>query len=115
MNIREILEQVKASSKIAPKPVEEEAETTTSSIPADSAPVYPGHSKCQMFDVGSDVFRRFTLGRNKFERWNNFLDRDDEDQKKIYDAIKRSKSGIVLRDSTTGAMISLRRRSSNGL
>ena len=70
--------------------------------------------KGKSFDVSTDVFRRFSTGRNKFERWNKFLDLNDENQKAIYDyATKNRGASIVLRDSETGAIRAIRPRSSN--
>jgi hypothetical protein len=70
----------------------------------------------KLFNVPSEVFRKFDTGRVKFERWSKYLDTTQESQKAIYDyAKKKPKSLIVLRDETTGAMRSIRKRSSNGL
>ena len=72
--------------------------------------------KYKMFEVPAEVFRKFDTGRNKFERWSKYLDLADENQKTIYDyATRNTQSVVVLRDSTTGAMRAIRRRSSNGL
>jgi hypothetical protein len=69
-----------------------------------------------MFEVPAEVFRKFDTGRNKFERWSKYLDLADENQKTIYDyATRNTQSVVVLRDSTTGAMRAIRRRSANGL
>ena len=70
----------------------------------------------KMFDVDSEIFRRFQTGRIKFERWSKYLDLNNEDQKVIYNyALKNSGDIIVLRDSTTGALRAIRRRSADGL
>jgi len=72
--------------------------------------------KYKMFEVPAEVFRKFDTGRNKFERWSKYLDLADENQKTIYDyATRNTKAVVVLRDSTTGAMRAIRRRSANGL
>lgn len=72
--------------------------------------------KYKMFEVPSEVFRKFDTGRNKFERWSKYLDLADDNQKSIYDyATRNTHSVVVLRDSTTGAMRAIRRRSANGL
>lgn len=72
--------------------------------------------KYKMFEVPAEVFRKFDTGRNKFERWSKYLDLADENQKSIYDyATRNTQSVVVLRDSTTGAMRAIRRRSANGL
>jgi len=73
-------------------------------------------SKRKQFDVPTEVFRRFQTGRNKFERWAKFLNLEDSNQKSIYDyAIRNRDATIILRDSETGAMRSIRPRSSNNL
>lgn len=66
------------------------------------------------FDVPTDVYRNFDYGRNKYERWKKFLNLEDDEQKKIYDYAKRNPGHIiVLRCSTTGALRSIRRRSTD--
>jgi hypothetical protein len=68
------------------------------------------------FMIPSEVFRKFESGRNKFERWNKYLDLSQESQKAIYDyARKNPKKVVVLQDETTGAMRAIRRRSANNL
>ena len=72
--------------------------------------------KRKQFDVPTEVFRRFQTGRNKFERWAKFLNLEDSNQKSIYDyAIRNRDATIILRDNETGAMRSIRPRSSNNL
>jgi hypothetical protein len=70
----------------------------------------------RLFDVPPEVFRKFQTGRNKFERWSKYLDLQNEEQKAIYDyARKKPRNTIVLRDSSTGALRSIRRKASNQL
>jgi hypothetical protein len=70
----------------------------------------------RLFDVPSEVFRKFETGRNKFERWSRFLDVTQENQKAIYDYAKKNpKRTVVLRDEVTGALRAIRRKSSNQL
>ncbi len=67
-----------------------------------------------MFDVPSDVFRRFETGRNKFERWSKYLDVNDKDQAEVLAyAKKQPKNTIVLRDSSNGVLRQIRRRAAN--
>jgi hypothetical protein len=67
----------------------------------------------KMFDVPSDVFKRFENGRNRFERWSKYLDTNDESQAEILKYAKGSpKNTIVLRDSTNGVLRQIRRRAS---
>lgn len=68
----------------------------------------------EIFDVSSDVFRRFETGRNKYERWKKYLDETDETQAAILNyAKKHPKNTIVLRSSDNGAMRAIRRRALN--
>ncbi len=93
-------------------------ETTVSGdVAVKDAPLFTKKKqKYKMFEVPAEVFRKFDTGRNKFERWSKYLDLADENQKTIYDyATRNTQSVVVLRDSTTGAMRAIRRRSSNGL
>jgi len=71
-------------------------------------------TKYKDFTVPSDIFRRFDTGRNKFERWSKYLNLEDENQRSIYSYAKKNrKSVIILRDETTGAMRSIRRKANN--
>jgi hypothetical protein len=68
----------------------------------------------RLFNVPTDVFRRFETGRNKFERWSKYLNMEDEEQQALYNyAKKNGKHTIVLRDSVSGALRSIRRRAMN--
>jgi hypothetical protein len=68
----------------------------------------------KMFDVPTEVFRRFETGRNKFERWSKYLDTSDESQAEILNyAKKQPKNTIILRDSTNGVLRQIRRRAAN--
>ena len=94
---------------------EEEGATpasVTGAIAVKDIPLF----KYKNFTVPSKVFRKFETGRNKFERWNRFLDLSDENQKAIHTyATSKPNNTIILTDETTGAMRSIRRRSSNNL
>lgn len=69
----------------------------------------------KMFDVPTEVFRRFETGRNRFERWSKYLDANDEGQAEILNYAKSApKNTIVLRDSTNGVLRQIRRRSACG-
>jgi len=90
------------------------ATTTTSAIPDTPYRVHGRDKHYQMFDVPSEIFRRFQCGRNRFERWSKYLDCQDENQQRIYDFAKKNrKKMIVLRDSATGALRAIRRRANN--
>ena len=72
----------------------------------------PNGKNYSMFDLPSEVFRRFSPGRAKFERWSKFLDLNDEKQNELYLFAKKnpSKKKIILRDSETGALMMIRPR-----
>lgn len=73
-----------------------------------------GKIKYKDFTVPSEIFRKFDTGRNKFERWSKYLNLEDENQQALYSYAKKNrKSVIILRDETTGAMRSIRRKASN--
>jgi hypothetical protein len=68
----------------------------------------------QMFSVSPDIFRRFETGRNRFERWSNYFDLSDDNQKEIYEyATKNPSNTIILQCSSTGVMRSIRKRAAN--
>ena len=68
------------------------------------------------FDVEPELFRKFQTGRVKFERWSKYLDMNNENHKTIYDFAKKNHGHvIVLRDSNSGALRAIRRRSADGL
>lgn len=95
---------------------EEIANVTGDSPTMAMPPTAKKDRRYRMFDVDSEIFRRFQTGRIKFERWSKYLDLNDEKQKTIYDyALRNSKDVIILRDSATGALRAIRRRSSDGL
>ena len=70
----------------------------------------------KLFDVGSDTFKKFEVGRNKFARWKNYLRDEIDDEKAVKDyAQKNPKHILILRNSDTGALRAIRRKSSNGI
>jgi arylsulfatase A-like enzyme len=91
--------------------------TTTASVATYSKPMKfkkTSDQPYEIFDVSSDVFRRFETGRNRYERWKKYLDEDDENQASILKyAKKHPKNTIVLRCSDNGAMRAIRRRAIN--
>jgi len=89
---------------------------TTAPIAKNDKPLGNIIRRYKNFSIPSDAFRKFETGRNKFERWSKFLDMQDGSQKAVYDYAKKNpKNTIILTDATTGAMRSIRKRSSNGL
>lgn len=68
----------------------------------------------KIFDMPREAFNKFQTGKVKFERWSKYLNLEDKNQKQVYDyAKKKPKSMIVLRDSTTGALLAIRKRTRN--
>lgn len=89
-------------------------QTTTGSVAIADRPLGQEKKKYRDFDVPSNVFRRFSTGRNKFERWSKYLNLQDEAQFEIYKyAIRNRNATIILRDEETGALRSIRRKASN--
>ena len=87
---------------------------TTGAVAIIDKPLMMKKTKYRDFDVPTEVFSRFQTGRNKFERWGKYLDLTDSDQKRIYDYARKNRDSVViLRDSTTGALRSIRQRASN--
>ena len=90
--------------------------TTTSAVAIADRPigVEKDKKKYRQFDVSSETFNRFQTGRTKFERWSKYLNLKDETEKAIYDYHKRNSKGvIILRNSETGALRSIRPKASN--
>jgi hypothetical protein len=102
--------------------VEEEMTTTTSvgtvSDPLDIPPKKKKR-KCEMekfigsrvFEVSNDEYCRCIKGRNKFERWNKFFEKDSETGSAIKRYSQRNpNSPVIIKDESTGEMVFLRRR-----
>ena len=89
-------------------------DTTTASVAMPASDYPKSGATWRLFDVPTDVFRRFETGRNRFERWSGYLDMENEEQRAIYDYAKKNRGHtIVLRDSTNGALRSIRKRAMN--
>lgn len=71
--------------------------------------------KTGIFEVPSDVFRRFSKGKKKFERWSKYLNMENEDERTIYSFAKRNPDGmIVLRCADTGKQKAIRYNMNGG-
>jgi len=77
---------------------------------------FPILKKYKVFEICSDTFRKFETGKTKFERWSKYLNLEDDAQRQLYDYAKTNlaRNLIILKDSTTGAMRAIRRRSADG-
>lgn len=72
-------------------------------------PVKKRKRKTGMFTVTPDVFRRFSKGKRKFERWSKYLNTEDEAENKIYIFAQKNPSGmIILKNSETGETKAIR-------
>lgn len=89
-------------------------ETSTASVAMPPSDYPKTGATWRLFNVPSEIFRRFETGRNKFERWSKYLNLEDEEQMSLYNyAKKNTKHTIILRDSDNGALRSIRRRAMN--
>ena len=48
------------------------------------------------FNVGDDIFRRFSKGKKKFTRWSEYLDLSDPTHKEIHDYAKKNPKGVMV-------------------
>ena len=85
-------------------------DTANMAMPPDSSGAVIRRYK--QFDVDSDVFRKFRIGKTRFEHWSKYLNMEDANHKSIYDYAKSRQGLIVLRDNSTGALRMIRRRES---
>jgi hypothetical protein len=89
-------------------------ETGTSAVAMPPSDYPKTGASWRLFNVPTEIFRRFETGRNKFERWSKYLNMEDEEQQNLYNYAKKNKTNtVVLRDNTTGALRSIRRRALN--
>jgi hypothetical protein len=89
-------------------------DSSTMAMPPNSGGLM--RRKYKSFEVEPELFKKFQTGRMKFERWARNLDMNNEKHKAIYDyATRYRKHVVVLKDSTTGAMRAIRRRSVDGM
>lgn len=58
-----------------------------------------------VFDVPCEVYEKFRTGKNRYHKWNKYLDMEDEGCIQVYEYAKtKSPSSIILRNKI-GAMI----------
>jgi len=91
-------------------PANTTGDTANMAMPANSSGAVVRRYK--QFDVDSDVFRKFQVGKTRFEHWSKYLNMEDANHKSIYDYAKSRQGLIVLRNISTGALRTIRRRQS---
>lgn len=72
-------------------------------------PAFPLRAKdgsiYRRFTVPTKLFQKFDKGREKYERWNVFLDTTDPVQTEIMEFVKKHPDALlILQDASTGAM-----------
>ena len=81
-------------------------DTTTTAVAITNKPLGTvRNKKYRVFDVSSETFSRFQVGRTKYERWSKFINEDERDIVSYYNRNKNSV--IVLRNSENGALRAL--------
>jgi hypothetical protein len=81
-------------------------DTTTTAVAITDKPLGTvRNKKYRVFDVSSETFSRFQVGRTKYERWSKFINEDERDIVSYYNRNKNSV--IVLRNSENGALRAL--------
>ena len=71
--------------------------------------------KTALFKVTPEVFRRFAKGKKKFERWNKYLNTEDEAEASIYNFARKNPDGmIILQCDETGAQKGIRYNPNGG-
>jgi len=112
--MKSFLESLNEDGEGAPAaPVNVTGDTPTMAMPPTSAKLM---RRYRAFDVEPDVFKKFETGRVKFERWSRYLDMNNKNHKEIHEyARKNGKHIIILRNSASGALRAIRRRSADGL
>ena len=70
---------------------------------SDTVVVKKKKRKTAVFKVTPEVFRRFAKGKKKYERWNKYLNTEDEAEASIYSFAKKNPDGmIILQCADTG-------------
>lgn len=94
----------------------ESMEDLMDELGGDVNTVDSSHIKGQIFKVPNPVFRKFAMGRNKYERWQKYLETDSVEQMKIKSYCQKNpKSVVLIQCEETGAMRAIRSRVYNSL
>lgn len=71
--------------------------------------------KTALFKVTPEVFGRFAKGKKKFERWNKYLNTEDDAEASIYNFARRNPDGmIILQCADTGNQKAIRYNPNGG-
>lgn len=93
----EIVEEISVVGGSGPMPTNTIANRVGASVSTDKPVVnLKKKRKFSAFDVPDHVFRRFTKGKKKFDKWSNYLDLKDEEQNKIYQYARKNPKGILI-------------------
>lgn len=60
------------------------------------------------FSVDDDTFGKFKNGKQKYRKWADYLNLEDESQRQIYDFAKRNPSGIIVLKDSRGTLKGIR-------
>jgi hypothetical protein len=80
------------------------ASVTTADVAIVPKPLkMPNGEKYQKFKVNSNIFNKIISGRNKYQRWNKYLDLANEQECMICNFAKKYRDAtIIIEDETTG-------------
>ena len=71
--------------------------------------------KTAVFRVTPEVFKRFSKGKKKFERWSKYLNTEDDAEASIYSFARKNPDGmIILQCDETGAQKGIRYNPNGG-
>lgn len=82
---------------------------------SDTVVVKKKKRKTALFRVTPEVFKRFSKGKKKFERWSKYLNTEDEAEASIYSFARKNPDGmIILQCDETGAQKGIRYNPNGG-
>ena len=82
---------------------------------SDTVVVKKKKRKTAIFKVTPEVFARFSKGKKKFERWNKYLNIEDEAEASIYSFARKNPHGmIILQCQDTGNQKGIRYNPNGG-
>lgn len=82
---------------------------------SDTVVVKKKKRKTALFRVTPEVFKRFSKGKKKFERWSKYLNTEDDAEASIYSFARKNPDGmIILQCDETGAQKGIRYNPNGG-